>query len=155
MTAGHGARRRSVSRFLRLSTAAVIVPALVAGCGMPRDPSGTTNRIERSNSIRLGVVSGAEINEDAAQTLERLGSETGARIRVEADEAEILLGRLEHGELDLVYGNFAEASPWSRRVNLGTAQGWLAEPPQYEPVPRFAMMLGENGWIMQVEKAGR
>jgi hypothetical protein len=65
---------------------------------------------------------------------------------------ELLLARLERGELDLVYGTFAAGSPWRRNVHLGRAPGWRIPPPQDHEAPRFAFRLGENGWIMTMER---
>ena len=128
---------------------------VLASCGLPRDPSGTMDRVERTNTLRLGVVEGAQIDEPTGRTLAQLTRQTGSRIEYHRGDSEELLGRLEHGELDLVFGRFPMDSPWSKKVYFGTAQGWLGQPPKSEPAPRLAAMHGENGWIMQVAKASQ
>jgi hypothetical protein len=124
------------------------------GCDLPRDPDDTESLVRARETIRLGWVSGAGADPAAQATLARLSRELGARVERREGESEALLSDLERGHLDLVYGHFAQASPWSRKVHFGEAEGWTAKPPKDRQVPRFAMQNGENGWIMTVARAG-
>lgn len=143
-----------------IEVAARLVPCLMAGivltaCSMPRDPAGTMDRVESSGKVRLGIVADAPLGEPARRTLKAVLADAGAQLDVQRGDSERLLTELEQGKLDLVYGNFAADSPWKKLVYFGKAQGRLGKPATSEPVPRFAMMLGENGWIMEVERASR
>jgi len=127
---------------------------MLLGCDLPRDPEETESLVRENQVIRLGWVSGAEPDPAADATLARLSDRTGARIERRDDESEALLSQLEKGELDLVYGHFAQNSPWATLVHFGDAEGWEEKPPKDLQVPRFAMRNGENGWIMTVAEAG-
>jgi hypothetical protein len=128
---------------------------MLAGCDLPRDPESTEDLIRSRQTIRLGWVSGARPDPAAQATLGELSRKLGARVERRQGESEALLSELEKGELDLVYGHFAEISPWSRLVHLGEAEGAAAKPPKDRHAPRFAMRNGENGWIMTVARAGQ
>ena len=135
----------------------VVVGALglmLLGCDLPRDPEHTESLVRARQVIRLGGVAGADPDTAADATLAELSRRLGARIERREEESEILLSALENGELDLVYGHFAQDSPWSRIVHFGEAEGWTGKPPRHRQVPRFAMRNGENGWIMTVARAG-
>ncbi|MXP40393.1 hypothetical protein GRI75_01875 [Altererythrobacter soli] len=127
---------------------------LLAGCDLPRDPEGTESLVRSRQTIRLGWVSGARPDPAAQATLAKLSRKFGARVERHAGESEALLSELEEGRLDLVYGHFAESSPWATKVHLGEAEGAKKKPPKDRHAPRFAMRNGENGWIMAVARAG-
>ncbi len=125
---------------------------MVAGCNdLPRDPAGTTERVKRSGSILVGMVAGDDY-QVADAILQRVASRNEADVRVYAGSAEELLTALEKGRLDLVYGEFAKSSPWSRRVHLSPPLGRRKIVGTDENVPRFAFRNGENGWIMLVQE---
>jgi hypothetical protein len=126
---------------------------MLAGCDLPRDPESTEDLIRSRQAIRLGWVSGARSDPAAQATIGKLSRKLGARVERREGESEALLSELEKGRLDLVYGHFAESSPWSRLVHLGAAEGAAAKPPKDRHAPRFAMRNGENGWIMTVARA--
>lgn len=138
-----------------------IIPAMLAataaaGCGdIPRDSEGTEALVRESKTIRLGWIAGTPPEAKAHDVLAKLEKATGARTQRSEGDSETLLGDLEDGKIDLVYGSFAMDSPWVKHVHLGKALGWRAEPPKHVAAPRFAYRNGENGWIMRVETAAR
>ena len=83
---------------------------------------------------------------------EKIAEAAGAEAEMESGSAEVLLHRLEEGELDLVVGKFAKASPWKGRVALTQAPKPEWEPAKHEPVLRAAVRNGENRWLMFVSK---
>ncbi len=85
--------------------------------------------------------------------MQRILQETQSTPQVVRSDSEDLLERLEKGELDLVYGKFPKSSPWKTAVNFSATPGYLGTVPKSEPVPRFATMKGENGWIMLIAEA--
>ena len=129
--------------------------ALGACVDIPRDPERTEALVRETGVIRLGWVAGAESDAAAEQALARLADMTGARIERHEGQTEMVLSDLADGKLDLAYGHFARSNPWAREVHLGSALGWRSAAPKREPVPRFAMRNGENGWVMLVEKASQ
>lgn len=128
----------------------------LAACGdMPRDPERTEALVRETGTIRLGWVEGTPPGPKANEVLAQIAQTTGATVERAAGDSEHLLGELEDGRIDLVYGRFAQDSPWATKVHLGYALGWRAEPPKHVEAPRFAFRNGENGWIMRFEKAAR
>ncbi len=124
----------------------------VTSCGIPRDPQLTTALVQDTGTIRLGWVEGAEADPHAVEALRKLRQRTGARLKITRADSETVFDDLAGGRIDLAYGILAKDNPWSKEV-FGRALGWRARPPSHEPVSRFAMRNGENGWIMLVEEA--
>lgn len=143
---------------LRITGGALLAASALAlaGCGdLPRDPAGTTERIERTHQIVLGAIDGAEPSARAQEVLEHVAARLDARVVRVGGHGEALLEALEKGELDLVYGRFAKASPWATHVYFGGPLGPRETVAADERAPRFAFRNGENGWIMRVERAAR
>ena len=141
-------------RVAQLAVAGLVGVAL-AGCDMPHDPQMTTSLVRETHTIRLGWIEGAESDEYVQEALSKLQRKTGAGVEITRGDSEKLLADLAEGKLDLAYGTLPMDSPWSKEVYFGSALDWRARPPSYEPVSRFAMRHGENGWIMLVEAAAR
>lgn len=135
-----------------------LVAALAGGCGViPKDQDGTLERVRQFREVRVGLVAtGSPPAQLSAlhRLAERSAAAAGARATIRPDSAEKLLLQLEEGELDLVIGEFDQASPWSRRVHLlpplATRQilGRRLE-------TTAAARNGENAWIMLVEREAR
>lgn len=134
---------------------AVAIPALLltACTDFPRDPAGTLDRVRADDVIRVGMVEGAAPDPASEAVLARLGEDLGAEVERLPGHGEELLEGLETGEYDLVYGHFADASPWATKVHFGTPPGGPDKPPKVLSLPRFAFRMGENGWIAVVERA--
>lgn len=129
--------------------------ALAACTDLPRDPHGTLDRVEAGKTIRLGQIAGSPTDAAAEATLRRLSARTGARVSRTEGHGEELLEGLEDGDFDLVYGHFADDSPWATGVHFGTPPGGPKHPPKSLRIARFAFRMGENGWITAVEEAGK
>jgi hypothetical protein len=136
----------------RLLSAALAGLAMASCAEIPRDPERTEAQVRESRVIRLGVVTGTPHEPAADRVLTRLAKTTGARVEQRDGDSEEALTALEEGRIDLVYGRFAMASPWAKKVHFGKALTYRAEPPKHVSAPRFAYRMGENGWIMQVEQ---
>lgn len=132
--------------------------AVLGGCdALPKDQSGTLDRIGGYRAIRVGVIASAEPpihGNKLAALLRRLGAVTGARPQLVPDAAEPLLLQLEAGELDLVVGEFDRSSPWVRRVHLIPPLA-REERPGSTIETTAAARNGENRWIMLVEREAR
>ncbi|WP_394270263.1 hypothetical protein [Qipengyuania sp.] len=127
---------------------------LLTGCArIPADPAETLDRVKERGTIRLGHVSGVEPDQAAEATLARLSARTSAKVVRSSGSGEDLLERLETDNLDLVYGEFADDSPWAQQVYFGTPPAGPDDVPPSMRVPRFAFRPGENGWITAVEEA--
>ena len=139
---------------LRMLIGALALMA-TACADLPRDPERTEALVRESGTIRLGWVTGAEPEPAAAAALQKVSSAIGAQVERREGDSEALLADLEDGKIDLVFGAFAMASPWHKKVHLGRALSYRAEPPGHVAAPRFAYRNGENGWIMRVEQAAQ
>jgi hypothetical protein len=139
---------------LRAAAIVCLCTALTAAaCSQPpSDPAGTTARIERSGTVVLGEVAAAPPSQAAEAVIARAAGQLGARVERRSGHGEELLDKLEHGQVDIVYGHFAKKSPWAAKVHLGEPIGRRKAVPGDEAVPRFAFRNGENGWIMRVER---
>lgn len=138
-----------------IASAAILIAALAACAELPCDPDGTTERIRRTHEIVLGDIAGAPRSPEAERVLDRVAARLGARVTRTEGHGEELLNRLEKGKVDLVYGHFAEASPWAGKVHFGGPLGRRTDVGKEEHVPRFAFRNGENGWIALVEGEAR
>jgi polar amino acid transport system substrate-binding protein len=101
-------------------TVAVALALILAGCGIPRDPEGTLERVD-GGVMRVGVTEAPPWVELSAQEpdgievrlVEQLAEELDARIEwVEGSEQE-LFGALKERDLDLVIGGLTSDTPWS------------------------------------------
>jgi polar amino acid transport system substrate-binding protein len=104
----------------------VVLAALVlAGCGIPRDPEGTLDRVE-GGTLRAGItvsepwtrLEGGRPGGVEVELVERFARELGARVEwVNGSEAD-LIGALEVRELDLVVGGLTSDTPWQNKAAI-------------------------------------
>ena len=113
----------------RSGLAALIVAVLLVvgagGCGIPRDPESTLDRV-RGGTLRAGITAsepwatlergrpgGVEV-----ELVEQFAHELGAKVEwVDGSEAE-LIGALEVRELDLVVGGLTADTPWQSKAAI-------------------------------------
>jgi polar amino acid transport system substrate-binding protein len=118
--------RRPPPRTLPAALAAVaLLAALAAGCGVPRDPESTLDRV-RGGTLRAGItVSDPWTTLDAGrpggvevELVERFAGELGATVEwVDGSEAD-LIAALEVRELDLVVGGLTAETPWQSKAAI-------------------------------------
>jgi hypothetical protein len=136
----------------RLGLFCSLLAATAACTDLPRDPAGTTERVERTGKIIVGQIAGDDLSDQSAKILRGVAQRTGATVHIRQGAGEQLLADLEEGRIDLVYGCFAKSSPWSANVHLGPPMGRRKIVGKDERVPRFAFRNGENGWIAMVQR---
>jgi polar amino acid transport system substrate-binding protein len=119
------ARARRPPVPVALVAVAALLAVLAAGCGIPRDPESTLDRV-RGGTLRAGITAsepwttlddgrpgGVEV-----ELVERFASELGARVEwVDGSEAD-LIGALEVRELDLVVGGLTADTPWQAKAAI-------------------------------------
>jgi polar amino acid transport system substrate-binding protein len=105
--------------------AVALMAVAAAGCGIPRDPESTLDRV-RGGTLRAGITAsepwttleagrpgGVEV-----ALVERFAGELGARVEwVDGSEAD-LIGALEMRELDLVVGGLTADTPWQAKAAI-------------------------------------
>jgi polar amino acid transport system substrate-binding protein len=110
---------------MRALGTAVVVAVVLAGCGVPRDPEGTLDRV-RGGTLRVGVsqsepwtrLGGGRPSGVEVRLVERFAAELGATVRwVDGSEAD-LVAALEVRELDLVIGGLTAETPWQRKAAI-------------------------------------
>jgi ABC-type amino acid transport substrate-binding protein len=131
---------------------------LLSGCGpIPQDPEDTLDRIRAERTFRVGMIASqaAPAGFDRQRLLlRRMARATGASPSVEHGAAEPLLMKLEEGELDLVLGELAPASPWGKRVTILPPLGEQVSRDGHVHVVAIARN-GENAWISLLYREGR
>ena len=105
--------------------AAALLSALVAGCGVPRDPESTLDTV-RGGTLRAGITAsepwttleGGRPGGVEVELVDRFARELGARVEwVDGSEAD-LIGALEVRELDLVVGGLTADTPWQSKAAI-------------------------------------
>jgi polar amino acid transport system substrate-binding protein len=113
----------------RSGLAALVAAALLAvgaaGCGIPRDPESTLDRV-RGGTLRAGITAsepwttleGGRPGGVEVELVEQFAHELGAKVEwVDGSEAE-LIGALEVRELDLVVGGLTADTPWQSKAAI-------------------------------------
>jgi polar amino acid transport system substrate-binding protein len=113
----------------RSGLAALVAAALLAvgaaGCGIPRDPESTLDRV-RGGTLRAGITAsepwttleGGRPGGVEVELVEQFAHELGAKVEwVDGSEAE-LIGALEVRELDLVVGGLTADTPWKSKAAI-------------------------------------
>jgi polar amino acid transport system substrate-binding protein len=139
-------RRGAPGRAVRLAgLVVVLVAVVVGGCGIPRDPESTLDRV-RGGILRAGITAsdpwttleGGRPGGVEVELVERFADELGARVEwVDGSEAE-LIAALEVRELDLVVGGLTSDTPWQAKAAItrgyATTRVVVAVPAS-QPVP--------------------
>jgi polar amino acid transport system substrate-binding protein len=122
-----------------------ILAVLAAGCGVPRDPEGTLDRV-RGGTLRAGITAsepwttldGGQPGGVEVELVERFAGELGARVAwVDGSEAD-LMAALEMRELDLVVGGLTADTPWQATAAITRSYATtrvVVAVPASQPVP--------------------
>lgn len=127
---------------------------MLSGCdALPRDASGTTERIERSGEMRVAVLPGTPDAAPALVLLRSYAAQHDARLTMIAVHGEHAPHWLEDGKVDAVVGHFAKASPWMADISLSKAVARAEPKDSKQPVLRIARQNGENALILAIDRA--
>jgi polar amino acid transport system substrate-binding protein len=128
---------------------------LVASCGLPRDPEGTSERIASTHQLRAGVTDNSPwVNAQSAEPqgiepdlVRAFAHRLGARIIWTRGSETSLAKSLEQHELDLAIGGFESKTPWRRIAGVSQPFAWTADGKQH-------VMLappGENRFLLTLD----
>ena len=139
---------------------AVLAALLLTGCGIPRDPESTLDRV-RGGTLRVGITESEpwtrlEAGQPGGVEVElvrRFATELVARVEwVDGSEAD-LIAALEVRELDLVVGGLTADTPWQTKAAITRSYAttrMVVAVPASQPVPddiaglRVAVELGSD-----------
>ena len=142
-----------MARLLRLSLAGLAV--LLASCGLPRDPEGTSERIAATHELRVGVTdngewvdaSGAEPRGIEPDLVRQFAARIGAKILWSRGSETSLAQALKHHELDIAMGGFDTKTPW--KSIAGTTQPFAETRDRKKHI--FLTAPGENRFILTLD----
>jgi hypothetical protein len=127
---------------------------MLTGCdALPRDASGTTERIIRDGTMRVAVAPGTPDAAPALSLLRNYARQHGARLTIVQVHGEHAPHWLEEGKVDALVGHFARASPWMADISLSKAVGRREPDDSKQPVLRIARRNGENALILAIDQA--
>ena len=123
----------------------------MAGCDdFPKDIAGTMDGVVNSGTLRAGIVAGGSEDEERA-VANRIASSLNVTSEVISGSTEELVRKLDEGEIVIVVGEFAKATPWVERAAI-TGPARAFDPPKDHPVLRALVRSGENRWLIYVSR---
>jgi polar amino acid transport system substrate-binding protein len=134
---------------------ALLAVCLVSGCALPHDPEKTSERINASHVLRVGMTDNPPWAD--ARSPEPTGAEPalvrqfatriGARVEWTRGSETSLAHALKHHELDLAIGGFDAKTPW--KSIAGVSQPFIQSPDKKKHV--FLVVPGENRFIVTLD----
>jgi ABC-type amino acid transport substrate-binding protein len=138
--------------------AIAIASVILAGCNLPRDPSGTLARVT-NGLLRVGIshdppfvlADRPEPQGREVDLIRQFAESRHARIEWVHVSHSALLRRLEEHEVDLVIGGHDADDPWKERLafSLPYRIGGTATRPALRTA---ALPPGENAWLLAFER---
>ncbi len=126
----------------------------LTGCGtLPRDASGTSERIARTHEMRVVVLPATPDAAPALALLDDYAASHGAKLTRLSGHGEHALHWLEDGKVDVVVGHFAKSSPWQAGIALSKPIARAEPEDKKQPVLRIARRNGENALILATDRA--
>lgn len=126
----------------------------LSGCGpLPRDASGTSERIVRTGEIRVAILPATPDAAPALALLGRYAARHGARLTRLSGHGEHALHWLDEGKVDVVVGHFAKSSPWQTEIAISKPVARAEPRDDKQPVLRIARRNGENALILATDRA--
>jgi ABC-type amino acid transport substrate-binding protein len=133
----------------------MLLSLLLAACGLPRDPEGTSRRIASTHELRVGVTEndpwvstgGAEPAGIEPDLVRQFAARHGARVLWTSGSETSLAQQLKHHELDIAIGGFDAKTPW--KSIAGVTQPFAETGDRKKHV--FLAAPGENRFILTLD----
>lgn len=95
---------------------------LAAGCGIPRDPEDSFDRIRSTGVLRAGITAREPFTTGSggpeADVITAFAQSLGARVEWHPGSESTLFEALEKFELDVAIGGFTADHPWGPKLGL-------------------------------------
>ena len=126
----------------------------ILGCGLPRDPEDTFERV-RGGMLRVGItanppwttVAGGRYGGIEAALVRQLSEEFRCKVEWTSGSEAELMERLHEGQLDLVIGGLNDESPWTTHAGFTRPFASFAKKQHV-----MAVRQGENRWLLELDK---
>ena len=133
----------------------VLLPLLLAACGLPRDPEKTSARIASTHELRVGVTdNGSWVDARRAEPsgiepdlVRQFAARTGAHVLWSRGSEATLAQSLKDHELDLAIGGFDAKTPW--KAIAGVSQPFAETADKKKHV--FLTVPGENRFVLTLD----
>ena len=125
-----------------------------AGCGIPRDPEDSLERVRRTGVLRAGITAREPFTTGTggpeADVITAFAQSLGATVEWHAGSESTLFEALEKFELDVAVGGFTQDHPWGPK--LGFTRPYLKAGKKKHVV---AAAPGENRLLFELERVLR
>lgn len=125
-----------------------------AGCGIPRDPEDSLERVRRTGVLRAGISAREPFTTGTggpeADVIAAFAQSVGARVEWHPGAESALFESLEKFELDVAVGGFTQDHPWG--PTLGFTRPYLEAGGKKHVV---AVAPGENRLLFELERVLR
>lgn len=146
---------------MRPLTWAFVIALIVglAGCGIPKDPEGTLDRVERTGVLRVAAspaegrvaIDGEQVTGVEPTYVEGFAESLGARVEWHVMGEEPAVEAMERGEIDLLVGGLTDKNPHSAK--LGMTRPYDESVEHGTKVKHvMAVPMGENALLSELER---
>jgi polar amino acid transport system substrate-binding protein len=154
--------RRAARRMLRRAAVAGAIAAVaavaLAGCGLPRDTDGTSERLH-GGELRVGAThnppwvdtSGPAPAGSEAELIARFAAREGAEIDwVEGSEG-VLADALREGDIDVAIGGYTDDTPWTDKAAVSAVYREVQNDRGATEKHVVLARMGENRLLVDLE----
>ena len=146
---------------MRPLTWAFVIALIVglAGCGIPKDPEGTLDRVERTGALRAAAspaegrvaIDGEQVTGVEPTYVEGFAESLGAEVEWHVMGEEGAVDALERGEVDVLVGGLTADNPHGAKLSLTRPYATTVE--HGETVEHvMAVRMGENAMLSELER---
>ncbi|TCD15187.1 hypothetical protein [Oricola cellulosilytica] len=137
---------------LRYASAIFFCLSALLGCELPKDPSRTSQTV-RGDVLIVGTDGPVPPENEAEKAaLTRLAANLNARLEYRQAGIHALAADLESGEIHVLAGGLPRNTPFKNRFGLSSPVSEVLLDGKREKTV-FAIRKGENGFLLQVNKA--
>lgn len=131
----------------------------LAGCGIPKDPEGTLERVQSTGVLRAAAspgegrvaVDGDEVTGIESAYVEGFAESLGATVEWHVMGEEGAVDALERGEVDVLVGGLTADNPHGAKLSLTRPYATTVE--HGETVEHvMAVRMGENAMLSELER---